>query len=270
MRRITSHAAIGVQQREHVAAASPAGAAPVAGTSLGAMVTEADLELGGGRRLHLYDTGGGGLAVLWQHGTPNLGAPPEPLFPAAGRLGLRLVSYDRPGYGGSTPRPGRDVASAAADAAAVVDTLGVGRFTVMGHSGGGSHALACGALLGERVLAVVCASGLAPFRAEGLDWFAGMAAAGAADLRAAARGRAALQDHLATVGPWGFDPAQVRPPVLFLHGGQDRIAPSAHAGWLARHTPSAELWRHPDDGHVSVLNHAAQALTWLRDQAGRG
>ena len=68
------------------------------------MVTETDVELPGGRTLHVYDTTGmdGRLAVLWHHGTPNLGPPPEPLFPAADRLGIRWVSYDRPGYGGST------------------------------------------------------------------------------------------------------------------------------------------------------------------------
>ena len=71
------------------------------------MVTEVELELGDGRTLHVYDTGAndtdGRLAVFWHHGTPNIGAPPEPLFPAADRLGIRWVSYDRPGYGGSTP-----------------------------------------------------------------------------------------------------------------------------------------------------------------------
>ena len=69
---------------------------------------ETDLDLGGGRTLHAYDTGaddadGARLAVFWHHGTPNIGAPPEPLFAAAARLGIRWVSYDRPGYGGSTP-----------------------------------------------------------------------------------------------------------------------------------------------------------------------
>ena len=142
------------------------------------MVTEADVELPDGRTLHVYDTAGedGRLAVLWHHGTPNLGPPPEPLFPAADRLGIRWVSYDRPGYGGSTPHPGRDLASAAADVAVIADALEIGRFAVMGHSGGSNHALASGALLPARVLGAVCMSGLAPLHAEGLDWFAGMAA----------------------------------------------------------------------------------------------
>jgi pimeloyl-ACP methyl ester carboxylesterase len=76
--------------------------------------------------------------------------------------------------------------------------MGIERFAVMGQSGGGPHALACGALMPERVLAAVSISGLAPIDADGLDWFAGMAAAGEAELRAAARGRAALEDQLAS------------------------------------------------------------------------
>ncbi|GMA87095.1 alpha/beta hydrolase [Angustibacter aerolatus] len=123
-----------------------------------------------GRVLHAYDAAPGGddrLPVFWQHGTPNLGAPPVPLFAAADRLGLRWVSYDRPGYGGSTRRPGRDLASAAGDTLAVADALGLGRFAVVGHSGGGSHALAVGALLPDRVVAVVSMAGLAPPDAGG-------------------------------------------------------------------------------------------------------
>jgi pimeloyl-ACP methyl ester carboxylesterase len=282
------------------------------------VVTEADLELGDGRTLHIYDaaadSAGARLAVFWHHGTPNVGAPPEPLLPAAAQRGIRWVSYDRPGYGGSTPHPGRDVASAAADVSSIADALGITRFAVMGHSGGGPHALACGALLPERVLGVVCVAGLAPFHAEGLDWYAGMAAFGAAELRAAAGGRAALEAYLASaefdpeqftpadhaalagawlwlavvvgqgmeggpdgmvdddlsyVAPWGFDPGQVSPPVLFLHGGQDRVVPRSHGEWLARHTRSAEMWLRPDDGHISVLNSGATALDWLREHANQ-
>ncbi len=104
---------------------------------------ELDVELGDGRTLQAYDTGANGvadhLAVFWHHGTPNIGAPPEPLFPAASQLGIRWVSYDRSGYGGSSPFPGRDVASAAADVASVADALSIDQFAVMGHSGGGPH-----------------------------------------------------------------------------------------------------------------------------------
>jgi pimeloyl-ACP methyl ester carboxylesterase len=282
-------------------------------------VTETVLDLAGGRTLHVYDTGGDDadaqLAVFWQHGTPNIGQPPEPLFPAAAERGIRWVSHDRPGYGGSTAQPGRDVASAAADVASIADALGIGQFAIMGHSGGGPHALACGALLPERVLGVVSVSGQAPFPAEGLDRFAGMAASIAAQVRAAAGGRAALERYLAStdydpeqftpadhaalagawswlsgvagkameggvdamvddllayIAPWGFDPGQVRAPVLFLHGDQDRVVPCSHSEWLARHSRSAQLWLRPDDGHISVLNSGVAALDWLQNHANRG
>jgi pimeloyl-ACP methyl ester carboxylesterase len=59
------------------------------------------------------------------------------------------VSYDRPSYGTSTAHPGRDMASAAADVAAIADALGIGRFAVMGHSGGGPHALVYGLLASD-------------------------------------------------------------------------------------------------------------------------
>ena len=139
------------------------------------MVTETDLVLSDGRTLHMYDTGAddadGRLAVFWQHGTPNIGFPPEPLFVYAEELGIRWVSYDRPGYGGSTPYPGRDVASSAAYVSTIADALGIDRFALMGHSGGGPYALACGALLPERVLGVVVVAGMTPFGAQGLDFF---------------------------------------------------------------------------------------------------
>ncbi len=280
------------------------------------MVTELDLKLDDGRTLHVYDTGGdstdGRLAVFWHHGTPNIGAPPVPLFRAAERLGVRWVSYDRPAYGGSTPNPGRSIGSAAAYASAVADALGIEQFAVMGHSGGGPHALACAALLPGRVLGVVSAAGLAPFGAEGLDWFGGMIDSGVASLHAAAEGRAAkeqyeasgveydpeftpadlaalagewawlgevvgpavasgpgglIDDDLAYVNPWGFDPAQVIAPLLLMHGGRDRIVPSSHSRWLARHCLAADLRLFPEEGHVSVLNGAVTALAWLREHA---
>jgi pimeloyl-ACP methyl ester carboxylesterase len=176
------------------------------------VVTEADLELSDGRTLHYYDTrehdtgeaaGDGRAVVFWLHGTPNIGPPPEPLFAAAARSGLRWVSYDRPAYGGSSPVPDRDVASAAADVAAIADALGIDRFAVLGHSGGGPHALACGALLPGRVLAVVSVSAPAPPDAHDLDWFAGLSQSGVGEQRAARGGRAALEAYLPSAE---FDP----------------------------------------------------------------
>lgn len=169
---------------------------------------ETDLTTTDGRTLHAYDVGPTGrsdeLVVLWHGGTPNIGAPPEPLFDVAHALGIRWIGYDRPGYGGSSPHRGATVASAAADASRVAEHLGIERFAVLGSSGGGPRALACAALLADRIPAAVTISAPAPFSAAGLDFFAGMSDGSARELRAAAQGRAELEQVLATND---FDPA---------------------------------------------------------------
>jgi pimeloyl-ACP methyl ester carboxylesterase len=156
------------------------------------VVAERDVRLDDGRVLRAYDSAAAAPAdaftVVWHHGSPQTGAPLDPLLEAAAERGIRLVTYGRPSYGGSSQFPGRDVASAAGDVAQIAAALGAGRLAVMGASGGGPHALACAALLGDRVTGAVSISGLAPFT-EDFDWFAGMHAPGA--LRAAREGREA-------------------------------------------------------------------------------
>jgi pimeloyl-ACP methyl ester carboxylesterase len=87
---------------------------------------------------------------------------------------LRLISYDRPGYGESTPKPGRNMADAAADARAICAALGISRLAMWGLSGGGPPLLACAALLPDLVAAAASLASFAPYDAAGLDWFAGM------------------------------------------------------------------------------------------------
>ncbi len=159
------------------------------------MVVRHDLRLVDGRTLCAYDTGGGEAALVWQHGSPQSGVPLTPLVESAARRGLRLVSYGRPSYGGSTPQPGRDVASAAGDVAQIADALGLDRFAVMGASGGGPPALACAALMPERVIGVVCLAGLAPYTGSP-DWFEGMIDPGGP--RAALEGREARARYAET------------------------------------------------------------------------
>ncbi|MFE1909081.1 alpha/beta fold hydrolase [Streptomyces gardneri] len=115
-----------------------------------------------------------GAPVMLFHGTP--GTRLGTLLPgiAAQYPGFRFLAYDRPGYGESGRAAGRRVADAARDAAAVADAFGVERFAVVGRSGGGPHALACAALLPERVRAAAVLVGLAPPDAAALDWYAGM------------------------------------------------------------------------------------------------
>lgn len=181
----------------------------------------------------MYDTGpddAAALTIYWHPGSPQSGAPPQPLLGGAGGRRVRWLSHDRPGYGVSSPRDGRTVAAVAADVAAVADAAGVARFAVMGASGGGPHALACAGVLGDRVLGVAALASVAPFEAAGLDWFAGMGAAGADEFRAAARGRARIEAHLASGA--ALDDAMFAPA--------DRAAfLGAYGPWLASSVASA-------------------------------
>src|SRR6266487_332908 len=150
-----------------------------------------------GRTLEVLTLGpADGLPFVFHAGTPGGLVGHGPITEPAVGLGLRTVLYSRPGYGASTPRPGRLVADAAADVAAILDHLGAGQFVTAGWSGGGPHALACAALLPGRCLAAACVAGVAPYLAEGLDWAAGMAAENVEEFAAAKRGEAALTGYL--------------------------------------------------------------------------
>jgi pimeloyl-ACP methyl ester carboxylesterase len=107
-------------------------------------------------------------------GMPNSRLLYEPWQRAAERQAIRLISYDRPGYGGSDPDPGRSVASGAGDVRTIAPALGIERLAVWGMSGGGPYALACAALLPDLVaaVAVFCArraGGVVGCRPRGVD-----------------------------------------------------------------------------------------------------
>jgi pimeloyl-ACP methyl ester carboxylesterase len=156
-----------------------------------------EVRLADGRILQAQITGAAdGQAVFLLHGALGSRLVHDPLAAAAADVGIRLLSYDRPGYGGSTPQPGRTVADTAADVAAIADQLGVDRLAVWGESGGCPFALACAALLPDRVAAAAAVSPLAPYQAPGLDWFAGMADDVAQMHRLAVAGRDALQQAI--------------------------------------------------------------------------
>jgi pimeloyl-ACP methyl ester carboxylesterase len=104
----------------------------------------------------------GGELLVFFVGTPGAVVDFPYIANAAAAKGLRSVICSRPGYGGSTRNEGRTVADAASDTAALADHLGSERFLVAGWSGGGSSALACAALLPDRVRAAVTLAGLAP------------------------------------------------------------------------------------------------------------
>jgi pimeloyl-ACP methyl ester carboxylesterase len=137
-----------------------------------------------GRTLAVQESGDlDGRPVLVHMGTPNSRHLYGRHVADASRRGLRLISYDRPGYGGSSPHPGRAVGDCAADVREICSALGIGRLTMWGISGGGPHLLACAALLPELVVAAASLASSAPYGSDGLDWFAGMGADNADDFR---------------------------------------------------------------------------------------
>jgi len=123
-----------------------------------------------------------GPAIFYLHGTPG-----SRYLRHVGDLyvdaDLRVITYDRPGYGLSAPAPGRIVADTAADVAAIADHLGLERFSVVGVSAGGVHAFAVAAVLPDRVSRCVGLKALAPYPADGLDFYAGMDPTDAASFR---------------------------------------------------------------------------------------
>ncbi|GLF96171.1 alpha/beta fold hydrolase [Streptomyces yaizuensis] len=263
-----------------------------------------------------------GRPVFLLHGTPGCRLGPAPRGMVLYQRRTQLIAYDRPGYGGSDRLPGRSVADVVQDVREIADELGLDRFAVVGRSGGAPHALACAALLPDRVTRAAALVTLAPRDAAGLDWFEGMAASNVREytfasdhpdvlterftarsaeiredpirllndlraeltdsdrmvvqdagvrrmllrnyqeaLRLSAYGW--IDDALAFCSPWGFDPAQIRPPVMIWHGEKDVFSPVGHARWLAERIPGATAVLEPSAAHFDALHALPRALTWL-------
>ncbi|MGO9955430.1 MAG: alpha/beta fold hydrolase [Solirubrobacteraceae bacterium] len=132
-----------------------------------------------------------GIPVLTHNGTPNSRLMWDCDVACAERHRVRIICYDRPGYGGSTRHEDRSIGSCAQDVRAIARALGIARLPVWGISGGGPHALACAALLPDLVPAVAELAGPAPWGADGLDYFEGMGELNVEDIELVQRDRAA-------------------------------------------------------------------------------
>jgi pimeloyl-ACP methyl ester carboxylesterase len=140
-----------------------------------------------------------GKPVFLLHGTPGSRIGPHPRAAVLNRLGVRLIAFDRPGYGESDRLEGRRVADVAADVQTIADAYGLRKFAVVGRSGGGPHALACAALLPERTTKAAVLVSLAPRSADGLDWLDGMARSNVLEFTAASNGYAGIAAHTKAV-----------------------------------------------------------------------
>ncbi len=267
-----------------------------------------------GRQLWFSESGEpAGHPVFSLHGTPGGRRRKEDDSPNRGRenwlrsRGVRLVTYDRPGYGWSDRHPGRCVADAAADIATIADALGIDRFAVEGVSGGAPHALAAAALLGQRVLRVACVAPLAPYDELGHEeWSRGQDDASrrwtevsvnreehdaaALDLyewemwRLKALGKkpdvfgwrlnvdwGLSDDSVAHFKVWGFDCAAIAVPTAIWYDPAETRLPRQHAEWLARTIPNALLVTTDALGHGSAGDPGpdlARLYAWLIEPAG--
>lgn len=251
-----------------------------------------------------------GRPVLALHGSPGSRLTRYPHAEHLAEANIRLITYDRPGYGLSTPKPGRTVADAAVDVAALLDHLELDRVAVTGQSGGGPHALALATLTPERCTVVAVSVGVAPADQPDLDFFEGMDPENIRRFQSAAGGRAActkeltpdleaivrrahddpstilgdmkipeadravlrelgsslaeaviesartgpwgfIDDYVAMVSPWGFDPRHASAPVLISYGAHDVNVPAGHGRWLAANVPNTGVTINHAGGHLA-------------------
>ena len=161
------------------------------------MTNEGTLRTADGRALAYIERGSAdGSPVFLLHGTPGSRFTRYPDPTEYERRNLRVVTYDRPGYGKSDPDRGRTVASATADIGAIADELGLERFATFGVSGGAPHSLACAALLPDRVTRAAAMVTPAPYDAPGLDFMEGMTDLNVKEFSAALDGEEALGKFL--------------------------------------------------------------------------
>jgi pimeloyl-ACP methyl ester carboxylesterase len=230
-----------------------------------------------------------GFPVLVHNGTPNSRLVFEPHVTTAAASGIRLISYDRPGYGGSTPRPGRRVADAAEDVRALAEALGVERLGLWSFSGGGPFTLASAALLVNLVAGAVVLASPAPGYEdassappdEQLAHLLGMTAeewrsnlparyAPFADY-AVATLRIALgpgaegwkEDNEAFASPWGFDLESIGVPVRLRHGRVDTSVSVENSEWLAARISGVDF-ELTDDDHLGLFfRNPEEDYCWL-------
>lgn len=237
-----------------------------------------------------------GRPVLWFHGTPGSADEAVLTSVAAREHGLRVISPSRPGMGGSTRHPGRRVADWAFDVATLADHLGLDRFTVIGMSGGGPHALACAARLGDRLSGVGLISPAGLPEGQTPPWLLSssllslsvpavpelllrwslardpdfaelpdhvrraLARSVVAGGTRAGREESVLIEH----GPWGFEPHRITyPGIRIWQGRQDTSVTPASTRRLASHLVRPVLQEFPDDHHHNIYpRRVAQVMEW--------
>lgn len=281
-----------------------------------------------GRQLAYAEWGApDGRPTISIHGTPGCRLGRHPNQDLVRESGIRLITFDRAGYGRSDRNPGRRVVDIVPDVRALADALGFESFAVVGGSGGGPHTLAVAALLPDRVTRAACIVGIAPYEALRDDWTRGMDPLNVKEFGWALEGEERLaaelsredrelrervqqdpatvlgayelpdadrailsrpdlariiretsdeqnvngvwgwvDDDLAFIKPWGFDPATIRVPMAIWWGVEDVLVPPQHGEWLAATVPDAVVRVLAGGGHQMDPDTDFLLLhNWLRD-----
>ena len=257
-------------------------------------MNDSKIVAGGGREIAYTDSGDpAGPCVFFFPGAPQSRLRILILEDEFATQGLRVISPDRPGYGRSTPQPGRSMADWPADVAALADALGVERFVVSGHSSGGPYAVACAALLPDRIVAGALIAGVTdmawpaawdgypdfevpmmrlPDEDSAIGWCAeqygedGKALIDEFGLTEGDPRRAAMveafrqgvvgyaQDIFVQGREWPFDPTSIRAPIDVVHGEEDDVIPVAHSVHTAEVVLGARLRILPNHNHFTILS----------------
>lgn len=104
-----------------------------------------------------------GVPLFFFHGMPGSRLTGELGDPAAKKLGIRIISADRPGYGRSGFQPRRAFLDWPRDIVAMADSLGIERFALAGVSGGGPYVAACAFAIPQRLMGAGIIAGVSPF-----------------------------------------------------------------------------------------------------------
>ncbi|MGA7986909.1 MAG: alpha/beta hydrolase [Candidatus Dormiibacterota bacterium] len=234
------------------------------------MVIDRTVEAGDGRMLAIQEGGDpAGVPVLVHNGTPNSRLLYGRHLADAEERGIRLISYDRPGYGGSTPSPGRSVADCAGDVRAICAALGIDRLATWGVSGGGPHVLACAALLPDLVVAAASLASVAPYGVDGLDYYAGMGQLNADDTQLYFRDKAAsrAKTDADRVEMLAASPAETAEIIKSLLSGPDAAVLTGElADYLEQSTqsglaPGSEGWWEDGCAHLEAWGFDVADIT---------
>jgi pimeloyl-ACP methyl ester carboxylesterase len=200
-----------------------------------------------------------GFPVFSLHGTPNSRFARHYDESVYAEAGARVITYDRPGYGGSDRHPSRRVVDCVSDVAVIADSLGIQRFAVIGGSGGGPHALAVAARLPDRVSRAACVVGIAPYDIADFDWFEGMDPLNVQELGWALQGEEVLVPELQREAAETLERVAADPAKLL---GDD---------WELSEADRAELAR--SERHDVIRQDVAEAFRrgvwgWVDDDLG--